>query len=133
MIYVAFFEKEKNGFNVEFPDFPGCATYGDNLDEAVDMAHEALASYVEILQEEGGELPDPTPKKTLAGLPENKGRKAINITVEGDGSDFEEVELVMHGHLLLRIEKYSKEHGISPADFLAMASRELLKSDPFSS
>lgn len=133
MIYVALFEADKNGVNVIFPDFPGCTTCGDDLDEAVDMAHEALAGYVEILCEDGVELPEPTPKKVLAKLPENKGKKIINIIVEGDGTDFEEFELVMHSHLLKRIEKYSKDHGISPADFFAVAARQTLKSDIFSS
>lgn len=132
MQYVALFDKEKHGFSVTFPDFPGCATCGDDLDEAVDHAHEALAAYVELLLEDGAELPDPSPKKQLMALPENKGRKAINITVSGDGSDFEEFEVAMHSHLLARIEKYCREYGVSPADFLAAAAREGIKNDIFS-
>lgn len=131
MQYVALFEKEKDGFSVTFPDFSGCSTCGDNLDEAVDHAHEALALYLEYFQEEGNELPEPTAKKALLALPENKGKKAININVKGDGSDFEEFEVAMHSHLLSRIEKYCKEYGVSPADFLAVAAREGIKHDIF--
>ncbi len=131
MQYVALFEKEKHGFSVIFPDFPGCATCGDSLDEAVDHAHEALALYLELFQEEGNELPEPSEKKPLLALSENKGKKAIFIKVEGDGSDFEEFEVSMHAHLLGRIEKYCKEYGVSPADFLAVAAREGIKSDIF--
>lgn len=131
MQYVALFEKEKQGFSVSFPDFPGCATCGDNLDEAVDHAHEALALYLEMYQEEGNELPQATAKKALLALPENKGKKAINVTVQGDGTDFEEFEIAMHSHLLGRIEKYCKEYGVSPADFLAVAAREGIKADIF--
>lgn len=129
MQYVALFLKEKHGYSVEFPDFPGCTTCGDSLDEAVDHAHEALALYLELFKEEGNALPEPMVKKTLLAMPEHKGKKAINVVVEGDGSDFEEFEVVMHSHLLGRIEKYCREHGISPADFLAMAAREGIKSD----
>lgn len=131
MQYVALFDKEKHGFSVSFPDFPGCATCGDNLDEAVDHAHEALSLYLEYYLEEGNELPEPSPKKALLALPENKGMKAINIVVQGDGSDFEEFEVTMHSHLLARIEKYCKEYGASPADFLAVAAREAIKGDVF--
>lgn len=131
MQYVALFAEEKHGYTVEFPDIPGCVTCGDTLDEAVDHAHESLAAFAEEWTEEGRDMPTPTPKKALLAMPENKGRKAINIAVNGDGSDFEEFEVVMHTHLLERIEKYSREHGISPADFLAVAAREAIKNDVF--
>lgn len=131
MKYIALFEEEKNGIGVSFPDFPECTTFGDNLDEAVDQAHEALALYLEYFVEEGGILPEPSTKKMLMALPENKGKKIININVEGDGSDFEEFEVTMHSHLLNRIEKYCREYGVSPADFLAVASRQAIKMDVF--
>lgn len=131
MQYVAIFEKELHGFGVVFPDFPECTTFGGNLDEAVDQAHEALALFVEDFLARGKALPDPTDKKALLAVPGNKGKKAIYITIAGDGSDFEAFEVVMHAHLLERIEKYCKEYGISPADFLAVASREAIKSDIF--
>lgn len=131
MQYVALFHKEKKGFGVTFPDFPECTTFGENLDEAVDQAYEALALYIEYYQAEGGELPGPTSKKALLKLPENKEAKAINVSVAGDGSDFEEFEVAMHSHLLTRIEKYCREYGVSPADFFAVAAREAIKSDVF--
>lgn len=131
MQYVALFHKEKRGFGVTFPDFPECTTFGENLDEAVDQAHEALALYVEFFLQEGGDLPEPTGKKTVMGQPENKGAKAINVSVSRDGSDFEEFEVTMHGHLLARIEKYCREYGVSPADFFAVAAREGIRNDIF--
>lgn len=131
MQYVALFEEEKHGYSAFFPDFPGCVTCGDTLDEAVDHAHEALAVFIEDMIEQGETLPEPSKKKALLARPEFEGRKAINITVNGDGTDFEEFEVVMHSHLLLRIEKYSKLHGVSPADFLAVAAREAIKNNVF--
>lgn len=129
MQYVALFDKEKQGFSVVFPDFPECVTFGSDLDEAVDHAHEALSFFVEDMLEGGDDLPEPSAKKALMALPENKGKKAINIEVAGDGTDFEEFEVCMHRHLLERIEKYSRQHGVSPADFLADASRAALRDD----
>lgn len=131
MQYVALFKKEKHGFSVTFPDFPECTTFGENLDEAVDQAHEALALYAEYYLEEGNVLPEPSAKKTLLAQPENKGAKAINVSVKGDGTDFEEFEVVMHSHLLERVEKYCKQYGVSPADFFAVAAREAINGDVF--
>jgi len=43
--YIALFEYEegRNGFGVSFPDLPGVVSAGDNFEDAVRMAHEALA------------------------------------------------------------------------------------------
>ena len=131
MRYVALFEEEKRGLAVSFPDFPDCVTFGEDLDEAVDHAHEALSSYVEMLVEEGASLPEPTDKKAILARPENAGRKAINVDVAGDGTDWEEFEVAMHRHLLARIEKYADSNGVSPADFLAAAARLALREDVF--
>ena len=132
MQYVALFEKEKHGYSVTFPDFPDCTTFGEDLDEAVDQAHEALSLYIEFFLEEGGELPAPMSKKDAAALPGSAGKKAINITVQAKDGDFVEIGVDMHVHLLGRIEKYCRQYGISPADFLAVAARHALRSDPFS-
>jgi predicted RNase H-like HicB family nuclease len=43
MDYIAIIHKEPNSdFGVSFPDFAGCITAGRTLDEAKDMAAEAL-------------------------------------------------------------------------------------------
>ncbi|NDV19030.1 HicB family protein [Pseudodesulfovibrio sp. JC047] len=131
MQYVGLFEKDKQGYSVTFPDFPACTTCGETMDEAVDHAHEALAMFVEFLVEEGTTLPEPSDKKAIMAQAAHSSKKAINITVKGDGSDFEEFELVMHSHLLARIEKCCRKNNISPADFLAMAARKALDSAEF--
>ena len=41
--YIAIVHKEaKSDFGVSFPDFPGCITAGKDIDEAKDMAQDAL-------------------------------------------------------------------------------------------
>ena len=49
--YFAVFEPAKEGgFNVSFPDFPGCVTFGRNFEEAKNMAKEVLELWIEELQ-----------------------------------------------------------------------------------
>ncbi len=61
--YIGLFEYEqgKQGFSVVFPDFPGLITAGDSYEEALQMAHDALSGHLEFLQEEGEEIPKPSP------------------------------------------------------------------------
>ena len=46
--------KEPQGsFTVSVPSLPGCITYGENVDEAISMAKEAIELYLEELKERG--------------------------------------------------------------------------------
>lgn len=51
-------KEEEGGYTVTVPALPGCITYGENVDEAIAMAREAIALYVEELQERGEKIPD---------------------------------------------------------------------------
>ena len=59
--YIAVIHKEKKSdVGVSFPDFPGCITVGKTVDEAREMAEEALAGRVAMIAEDGLALPPPT-------------------------------------------------------------------------
>ena len=46
--YDAVFEKEEDGgYSVWIPDLPGCASQGDNLEEAISNIKEAMELYLE--------------------------------------------------------------------------------------
>ena len=65
--YPALFEScEEGGYTVTFPDLPGIITEGDNIDEAVAMAKEALALHILGMERDGDIIPDPTDPVALA-------------------------------------------------------------------
>lgn len=45
--------QDEGGYHVYAPDLPGLHTQGEDIDDAVENAQEALALYVEGLREEG--------------------------------------------------------------------------------
>ncbi len=55
--YPAVFTYEDGSYNVEFPDLPGCLTFGDTIEEAFFNAKEALAGYSASVLERGDKLP----------------------------------------------------------------------------
>ena len=59
-IYPAIFHQESNSYWVEFPDLPGCQSFGDTLPETMAEAQEALAAYVLTLLEQGKPLAQPS-------------------------------------------------------------------------
>ena len=60
MRYIAFIHKEEDSvFGVSFPDFPGCISAGDSLDEALLNASEALQGHVQMMEADGDHVPSP--------------------------------------------------------------------------
>ena len=53
----------EGGYRVIVPSLPGCITYGDTIEEAMDMAKEAIDLYIESLKAHGEEIP--TDRDTL--------------------------------------------------------------------
>jgi predicted RNase H-like HicB family nuclease len=51
-------KEPEGGFTVSVPVLPGCITYGENVDEAIAMAKEAIELYIEELQSRGEDIPD---------------------------------------------------------------------------
>ncbi|MGV1047745.1 MAG: type II toxin-antitoxin system HicB family antitoxin [Solirubrobacterales bacterium] len=47
------------GFSVSVPALPGCHTQGETREEALAMAKDAIAGYLEVLADEGRPLPQP--------------------------------------------------------------------------
>ena len=71
MHYIAFVHTDDTpGFGVSFPDFPGCVTQGDTLDDALRLAREALAFHVEGMAKDGREIPRPGDAGRIGSDPE---------------------------------------------------------------
>ena len=69
--YNATFEPaEEGGYTVTVPKLPGLVTEGDTFEDAMKMVKDAIAGYLEVLQKEGEEIPEPDDKSitTLVGI-----------------------------------------------------------------
>ena len=59
LFYPAIFhEAEEWGFWVEFPDIPECLTQGDDMQQAYEMAVEALGLSITTMEEAGEKIPE---------------------------------------------------------------------------
>ena len=69
--YVAIIEDNgPDDVSLWFPDLPGCISGGDDVEEALESAPEAIAFYAQDLSEEGRELPRPRTLDELKADPE---------------------------------------------------------------
>ena len=61
-VYTLLFEPaEEGGYVVTCPALPGLVTEGDTLDEAREMAKDAIRAYLESLQKDGQSIPPDKP------------------------------------------------------------------------
>jgi antitoxin HicB len=50
-------KEPEGGYTVIVPSLPSCVTYGETIEEAIQMAKEAIELYLESLQAHGEEIP----------------------------------------------------------------------------
>lgn len=48
---------EEGGYIASVPALPGCVTQGENLEEAMVMAKDAIEGYLAVLKDQGEEIP----------------------------------------------------------------------------
>lgn len=86
MDYIAIIHKDAaSDFGVSFPDFPGCITAGRTLDEAKEMAREALTGHIAVMHEAGEPVPEPSPLDDIMRNPDFRDGVAFSVNVEEPG------------------------------------------------
>lgn len=58
VFYRAVLESASDGYCVFFPDFDGCTSWGETIDQAASNSADALALFLDYWE---GPLPDPSP------------------------------------------------------------------------
>ena len=80
--YVALLRKQPDSdFGVDFPDFPGCVTAGETLEDARRMAAEALQLHIEGMLEDGDAIPAPSRLDEIMVDPDHRDGVAVLIDV----------------------------------------------------
>ncbi|MBD7937149.1 type II toxin-antitoxin system HicB family antitoxin [Cytobacillus sp. Sa5YUA1] len=59
-VFPAIFDYADDGISVEFPDLPGCLTFGNTDEEALEMAKEAMGLHLYSMEKDGDLIPNPT-------------------------------------------------------------------------
>jgi predicted RNase H-like HicB family nuclease len=126
--YIAVVHKEPDSdYGVSFPDFPGCITAGKTIDEAKDLAHEALLLHLEGLREDGERLPSPTNLEEIVADPENAEAVAFLVVSAPDvQGKAKRINITMPEETLRRVDAAAKRRGLSRSSFLTRAAQEII-------
>ncbi len=119
--YIVLLRKEEDSdYGVNFPDFPGCATAGKTLEEARQLAGEALRLHIEGMIEDGEEIPEPSTLDEIMKDPENAD--AVAFLVDTPMPRSVRVNITIREDELKRIDAAAAKAGLSRSGFLAKAA-----------
>ena len=119
LYYPALVDKDADSdFGVSFPDFPGCVSAGESVEEAVLGAQEALAGHVALMLADGDAMPAPSALKEIAAQKEASTVAVTLIPVVLPGRA-RRVNVTLDEALLEEIDQISNNR----SGFLADAAR----------
>jgi predicted RNase H-like HicB family nuclease len=112
-------------YGVVVPDLPGCFSAGDTLEEAFEMAREAIEVHCELLAEDGGDMPQPAPMAQHMADPSFAGWTwgLVEVAVERYFGPAEKINITVPARVLARIDAYARRHGESRSGFLVRAAQ----------
>ncbi|MGR3219971.1 MAG: type II toxin-antitoxin system HicB family antitoxin [Candidatus Anammoxibacter sp.] len=127
--YIGVISKNKHGeYCVSFPDFPGCITAGDNIEEAKQMAIEALNFHVKGMLEDGEKIPVPSHLQHITSDPEYRECLAfIRIEVREAKPKTVRVNITIPENTLKHIDTTAKKRGMSRSAFLIHAAKNSIR------
>jgi predicted RNase H-like HicB family nuclease len=126
--YIALLHKNgRKGYGVSFPDFPGCVSAGDTIEDALREAVEALALHVDGMREDGHKIPKPRTVEAIYEAKEDwvEMDHAIIATVSllpPQGKSLR-VQVTIDERLLARIDAVAKNRSA----FLSQAAMQVLE------
>jgi predicted RNase H-like HicB family nuclease len=128
--YIAIVHKEaKSDFGVSFPDFPGCITVGKDIDEAKDMAQEALTLHIQGMLEDGDQLSVPSRLEDIMSDPDYANAIAYLVVSVPDAKPRTvRVNVTVPEVTLKQIDAAAKKRGMSRSSFLVHAAQSAIQS-----
>ena len=123
--FVGIIHKEKNSdYGVSFPDFPGCVTAGVTMQDAYEMAAEALQAHIDVMAEYGDAFPEkPLTLDEAKKQPLNKNSQAFFMVEAQLPSKPKRINIMLDESLISRIDAIANNRSA----FLAEAAIQKLR------
>ncbi len=128
MHYVAFLHDDDDpGFGISFPDFPGCVSDGDTVDDTLRRGAEALSFHVEGMMADGQPIPRPRSLQDIRSderLAEwREGATIAFVPLILDKGSPRRINVSLDFGLLRAIDEEAKRRGMTRSAFLSSAAR----------
>ena len=125
--FVALLHHEAGTYGVSIPDFPGCISAGESIDEALRLAAEALAFHVAGLEEDGEAIPEPRTLEAIKAAGEDwidwEDAMVALVPLLPPPEIYQRVNVKLPKRLLAEIDAVARNR----SSFLERAARESLR------
>ena len=116
-------------YSVVVPDLPGCFSAGATLDDAIEMAREAIDAHCELLAEDGEDVALRQPLAVHRANPELAGAvwAVVDVSVDRYFGPAEKINITVPARILARIDAFARQHGESRSGFLVRAAQHVMR------
>jgi predicted RNase H-like HicB family nuclease len=123
----------RTSYSVLVPDLPGCVSYGDTQQEALESARAAIDLQIQALIENGDPVPEPSSVDQISDKDEPS---AIYALVEIPLSEVREkalsrkstrINLTFPGDLLREVDEYCEQTGFARSKFFQVLTERFLR------
>lgn len=125
--YYAIFRHNKDSVEVEFPDLPGCVTFGNDRDEAMENAIDVLAAW--LANAEAQFVKEPSSFRELSTRFE--GEQLIPIAIDEkileSYEELKRINIIFPLRLIKRVDEFRKVTGLKRSTLLKIATEEYLE------
>lgn len=103
---------EKHAHGVFVPDIPGCFSAADEFQDVYTNAIEAITDHIELLVEDGEEIPQPSDIRTLQENPEYEGMiwGVVDVDLSHLLGKSEKINITLPSRLIRRIDAFVAEY-----------------------
>ena len=128
--YIGLIHKDPDSdYGVSFPDFPGVATAGTDLDDARRMAEEALAFHVAGMVEDREAIPEPSSLEQVMADATNMDAVAVLVPLKSQVKRSVRLNITLPEDVLREIDAYAEAHGLTRSGFIAQAAKRQMNDD----
>lgn len=122
-LYKAFVHKGKTeGYGITFPDFPGCVSEADTLDEVIAKGKGILQVVIDIMFENNQDIPEPgtIDDKWISGECDDIECIAV-LPADIPGKNLR-INVSMADYVIERVDRFAKSHGQTRSGVLSNAA-----------
>ena len=110
-----------------YPLIPDCITAGNSIDEAKDMAHDALSLHIKGMLEDGDIIPAPSKLEDIMDDPDYSDAAAILVVSVSEVKPRSvRVNITVPEDMLRKIDSVAKKRGMSRSSFLVHAAQNAI-------
>lgn len=121
--------KDSNSdYGVTVPDLPGCFSAGENMDEALSMAQEAIETHIEGMLIDSEPVPSPQTTEAHMDNPDYVGGvwAIVDVDLSKLSGKTRRVNITLPERLLTMMDNYASEQGESRSGLIARATMEFI-------